>query len=324
MSRSTVLDGNHTIPPFYACYLLRSLATPNSNRTYVGSTPNPPKRIRQHNGQLSQGAWTTSRHRPWGMQLIVYGFPSKLSALQFEWAWQKPELSRHLRLSTDEAMFKRDARRNWVQRKILVARVLLSVAPFGHLPLHIRFFDQDAADLFESFRGLTCLPKCPGISIPAFPEGASTIIDLGGVLGTSGVRPPGLPGVTASDGPIDVDDSAFRALVRLKCEREIPMRCALCNGDINENNHLEYALCPAALTECTAMAHLLCMARSQPRSQLLPRHIQCPGCSEIVEWGQVVRGSFRRRDMVEEIRTKSKRRRGRARSTESSVEGTDR
>lgn len=32
---STILDGNHTFPPFYACYLLRSKAKPNSNRTYV-------------------------------------------------------------------------------------------------------------------------------------------------------------------------------------------------------------------------------------------------------------------------------------------------
>lgn len=32
---STLLDGRHVFPPFYACYLLRSKATPNSNRTYV-------------------------------------------------------------------------------------------------------------------------------------------------------------------------------------------------------------------------------------------------------------------------------------------------
>jgi hypothetical protein len=30
---STLL--NHVVPPFYACYLLNSRATPNSNRTYV-------------------------------------------------------------------------------------------------------------------------------------------------------------------------------------------------------------------------------------------------------------------------------------------------
>lgn len=34
-TRSTLLDGNHVFPAFYACYLLRSKASANSNRTYV-------------------------------------------------------------------------------------------------------------------------------------------------------------------------------------------------------------------------------------------------------------------------------------------------
>lgn len=35
-STSTLADGNHAVPPFYACYLLRSRATPRTQRTYVG------------------------------------------------------------------------------------------------------------------------------------------------------------------------------------------------------------------------------------------------------------------------------------------------
>lgn len=64
-STSTLLNGRHAFPPFYACYLLKSTSTPRSNRTYVGSTPDPPRRIRQHNGELTQGALKTSRFRPW-------------------------------------------------------------------------------------------------------------------------------------------------------------------------------------------------------------------------------------------------------------------
>lgn len=36
------------------------------------------------------------------------------------------------------------------------------------------------------------------------------ILDLGGVAGSTGLREPNTPGVTAIDGPIDVGDTEFR------------------------------------------------------------------------------------------------------------------
>lgn len=114
-----------TTPSFYCVYLLRSYplglppASPRSGkqragqallpsnepyipakpttRTYIGSSPDPIRRKRQHNGELKQGAYKTRQYRPWDMDLIVWGFSSKIAALQFEWAFQKPQLSRHLK-----------------------------------------------------------------------------------------------------------------------------------------------------------------------------------------------------------------------------------
>ncbi|KAJ2891412.1 Slx4p interacting protein, partial [Coemansia aciculifera] len=81
--------------PFYCCYLLRSLKPGSKDYVYVGSTPNPTRRLRQHNGEITAGAAATRSRRPWEMLLIVHGFPSKAAALQFEWAWQNPHMSRH-------------------------------------------------------------------------------------------------------------------------------------------------------------------------------------------------------------------------------------
>lgn len=84
------------VPSVYGCYLLRSLSSPN--RSYVGSTNNPRRRIRQHNGEIPQGAFRTRLSRPWVMDAFVFGFPSRIAALQFEWSWQNPVITRFLRM----------------------------------------------------------------------------------------------------------------------------------------------------------------------------------------------------------------------------------
>ena len=65
-------------------YLLYS---EGGKRTYVGATNDPDRRLRQHNGEISGGAFAT-KGRFWTRAMYVGGFPDWVTALQFEWAWK--------------------------------------------------------------------------------------------------------------------------------------------------------------------------------------------------------------------------------------------
>ncbi len=59
----------------------------NNGATYAGVSPDPVKRLRKHNGELSGGAkYTQSRGPGWTHVCLVHGFQTKIQALQFEWA----------------------------------------------------------------------------------------------------------------------------------------------------------------------------------------------------------------------------------------------
>jgi predicted GIY-YIG superfamily endonuclease len=59
----------------------------NKGFTYAGVSPDPIKRLRKHNGELSGGAkYTLSKGPGWEHVCLISGFQTKIQALQFEWA----------------------------------------------------------------------------------------------------------------------------------------------------------------------------------------------------------------------------------------------
>ncbi|TMX03462.1 hypothetical protein EJD97_016055 [Solanum chilense] len=120
---------------FFACYLLTSMCPRFKGHTYIGFTVNPRRRIRQHNGEVRMGALRTKRKRPWEMILCIYGFPTNVSALQFEWAWQHPVESRAVRQAA--ASFKT---LGGVANKIKLAYTMLTLPEWQSLNLTVNFF----------------------------------------------------------------------------------------------------------------------------------------------------------------------------------------
>ncbi|KAL5478424.1 SLX1 [Sanghuangporus weigelae] len=312
---------------------INSVKTPKSTATYIGSTPNPPRRLRQHNGELTNGAWKTSRSRPWVMQMIVHGFPSKLAALQFEWAWQHPHLSRHLRQARSDAqVFGTGKRRSGVngtlKGNIKTVRTMLTTHPYSTWPLHVKLFTHEAvkhwaaaADsagslLTRDRKTKTKLPDLDAVDLcKDMPRGFTVSVELEGVDGKGqGDSRAGSGYGYGRTGPIDVTDAQFTSehLEKHTAVLANPASptCSVCNASLSVprsteivpalEDQLALALCPAPA--CKGTAHLLCLARKflsedmdgRGTSKLIPRGGECPMCLGYVLWGDVIRGCYRR------------------------------
>ncbi|XP_074295844.1 uncharacterized protein LOC141623625 [Silene latifolia] len=123
---------------FFGCYLLTSLNPRHKGSTYIGFTVNPKWRIRQHNGEITCGASSTKKKRPWEMVLCIHGFPSNVAALQFEWAWQHPRDSIAVRETA--ASFKT---LGGLANKIKLALTMLTLPSWHCMDLTVSFFSTN-------------------------------------------------------------------------------------------------------------------------------------------------------------------------------------
>lgn len=109
----------------------------SGRRTYVGASPAPARRLRQHNGLLAGGDAPRSG-RPWRLVLVVHGFSSKRRALAFETAWQKPHTSRHLSRTWDAQGYGRCTGSTRVPVRLAALALLLEHAAWGESGLTVR------------------------------------------------------------------------------------------------------------------------------------------------------------------------------------------
>ena len=297
------------ISAFYCCYLLRSAKRHAS--LYIGSTPNPKRRLAQHNGQSQGGAVRTSREslRPWEMICIVTGFPTNIAALQFEWAWQNTHLTNkvangernsglktRIKTSRSGKEYRRPVRPTLSMEGGLTNLHLLLRSPsFARWPLHLRFFGDDVYRKWQKIGDQTHAKLRAGIKIvrdmPMGPQSDADEIPPSSQLPVARDKDPaekgGIPGLCI--GYHDVKPHLEKSLTILS---DGPVhRCRICSQNIPSNKIMALT---CSFDDCSAMMHMTCLAsdwlsRETSSDSLVPTVGPCPECLKELEWIDLVK-----------------------------------
>ncbi len=103
----------------FHCYLIQNAT---ETKTYVGSTVNIKKRLRQHNGEICGGAKYTAGDC-WKPAILLSGFTSWSQTLRFEFIWK------HLRV----AGIKSGRHTRGLQKRLELLEYLLAKEEWSHL-----------------------------------------------------------------------------------------------------------------------------------------------------------------------------------------------
>ncbi|CCK72927.1 endonuclease KNAG_0M00740 [Huiozyma naganishii CBS 8797] len=274
--------------PFYCCYLLQSVNKRQS--FYVGSTPNPYKRLRQHNGSLVHGgAYRTKRlgARPWEMVGIVYGFPSRIAALQFEHALQHVYQTHYI--PDNERIVKNKQGGKTLPQKLSSIRQLLKCHYFHLMSVKVHFFNAHVSEVWMDNKF-----KVEADNVMTVSEGALHHIDpakstIDDVLDYASANQR-LVEKFYNDYMKEHDKTLDRYLDKLTTGS---LACTLCDSTFDYTSD-DVSLKPfvAFCKHCNGVSHLRCLydkfLNDEGSESLVPERGICPSCQEINAWSETV------------------------------------
>jgi structure-specific endonuclease subunit SLX1 len=246
------------------------------------------------------------------MCLIVHGFPSKLAALQFEWAWQHTGVTRHVKeMGLEDGMGgirnqgngKGNANLN---KKIADLYALLQSKSFRRWPLGVRFFAKDIHQTWTLWSERSAQQLRPEIvitldtlasegpqkklreKVPAQSEMIGPLENKTSDDSTSTYPiPPTLTTLDAGYGSIKYHLEKSTSVI----STDQAVSCGICQQSITSAQHLK-VICPH--DGCNSMSHLTCMSAhfrqtNHEGSEILPTSGSCPSCKRTLTWIQLVK-----------------------------------
>ncbi|KAK4189148.1 hypothetical protein QBC35DRAFT_494372 [Podospora australis] len=325
------------IPALYTVYILRSSVRHSS--LYIGSTPNPPRRLSQHNGKVIGGAARTARPslRPWEMVGLVSGFPSMTAALRFEWALTNPHISLHIPTGSRISFSTQRKRNGQLKRpsKSLSSilqnlHLLLRVPSFDRWPLKVHFFAPEVYSAWQKWCATEPEKLRDTLEVttdfdPNPPPSASpkqpTLKTKKQVEDEQDTTPREKWGIETL--PVDykpMKEYVEKAKEVFEFERQ--GNCIVCHETMEPGEGL-YVICPN--TECEGVGHLSCWSRhllpgqendtdgeGEDDDDILPIRGKCPKCTGDVHWIDMMKELTLRQRGEQEVEKLLKKRKPRA------------